>query len=188
MTSGNPQEDGSAHGPDGEFDAHEFRYALGDFPTGVTVVTAAAADGSPIGMTVSSFNTVSLDPPLVLWSVARAANSFAGFSEAGHFCVHILSESQEDLSQRFATPSADKFEGLDVASGLGGAPVFDQCVARFECATWQRYDGGDHLIILGRVERFRRWQRRPLLFTGGVYGLVADQAPPGANDDAEGGA
>lgn len=180
MASGAPQEDGSAQGPDGEFDAQDFRCALGDFPTGVTVVTTAAADGSPVGMTVSSFNSVSLDPPLVLWSVARAAHSFVPFSEAGHFCVHILSEGQQDLSQRFATPFADKFEGLDVASGLGDVPVFDDCVARFECVTWRRYDGGDHLIILGRVERFRRWRRRPLLFTGGVYGLVADQAPPGA--------
>ncbi len=177
MASCNPQERETAHGPDGEFDAREFRLALGDFPTGVTVVTALAPDGSPVGMTVSSFNSVSLDPPLVLWSVARAAHSFDPFSEAGHFCVHILSEGQQDLSQRFATPFADKFDGLDVVSGLGGAPIFDDCVARFECATWQRYDGGDHLIILGRVERFRRWRRRPLLFTGGVYGLVADRAP-----------
>ena len=155
-------------------DQREFRSALGRFPTGVAVVTAQAPGGARAGVTVSSFNSVSLDPPLVLWSLARCSPSLAVFEAARFFCINVLGEDGIALSKRFATPASDKFAGLALRDGLGGAPVLEGSVASFECASWQAYDGGDHVIFVGLVERFARGDGAPLLFCDGRYGAVRE--------------
>ena len=137
MTQSSPQ-DTQAHAPaqaGASFDAMEFRKALGTFATGVTIITARAADGAPIGLTANSFNSVSLDPPLVLWSLANNAMSFDAFRAATHWAVHVLGSDQEDLSGRFARRGEDKFAGLEFDEGEGGVQVethrFSPVTARF---------------------------------------------------------
>lgn len=154
------------------FDPREFRSALGSFATGVTVVTTRDSAGEPIGLTANSFNSVSLQPPLVLWSLALNALSLPAFSQAEHWVVHILAADQEALSKRFASRGTDKFAGLEFDSGLGGAPLLKGCAARFECRTAFQYEGGDHLIFVGEVERFERSGAAPLLFHAGSYALA----------------
>lgn len=160
------------------FDAMEFRKALGSFATGVTIITARAADGAPIGLTANSFNSVSLDPPLVLWSLANNAMSFEAFRAAKHWAVHVLGSDQEDLSGRFARRGEDKFAGLDVEAGEGGVPLLRGCAARFECRTASQYQGGDHLIFIGEVLRFDRGEAAPLVFHGGKYAHATRRDPP----------
>jgi len=158
------------------FDPQEFRRTLGSFTTGVTVITARAADGTPVGVTANSFNSVSLDPPLVLWSLARNSRSLAAFEESGHFAVHILSAQQEALSNRFARSGADKFAGLALQDGAGGSPLLDGCSARLQCRTSFRYEGGDHLIFVGEVLACERSEEAPLVFQAGRY-AVATRKP-----------
>src|SRR5262245_40581181 len=129
-------------------DTRDLRDALGCFATGVTVVTARGTHGEIAGVTANSFCSVSLEPPLVLWCLAKTAPSRAIFSNAGHFAVHVLAEDQCDLSLRFSRPSKDKFSGLSVGEGLGGVPLLDGVAALFECRGEHRYEGGDHLIIV----------------------------------------
>lgn len=150
-----------------------FRRALGEFATGVTVITTYA-DGKPYGMTSNSFSSVSLDPPLVLWSIRRESQSFAAFADCAHFVVNVLAADQIDLSQAFARSGPDKFEGLNWTSGPGGAPVLDKVSAVFECRRTEVHEGGDHLILLGQVERYTRYDRQPLLFAKGRYAVAAD--------------
>lgn len=154
-------------------DAAEFRSALGSFVTGVTIVTACDSEGHDVGVTANSFNSVSLDPPMVLWSLARKSASLATFETATHFAVHILAADQEELSNRFAKSGADKFGGLEIARGAGGAPLLPGAAAQFECRTAFRHDGGDHVIFVGEVEAFSRSERPPLVFHGGRYALAA---------------
>ena len=154
----------------------DFRTALGAFATGVTIVTASGGAGNDVGVTANSFNSVSLDPPMVLWSLARKSTSLAAFSAASHFAVHILAADQETLSNRFAKPGERKFAGLELARGAGGAPLLDGTTARFECRTAYQYDGGDHVIFVGEVIEFNASGRPPLLFHGGRYGLAARKA------------
>lgn len=144
-----------------------FRQALGSFATGVTVVTTF--EGQPVGVTANSFNSVSLDPPLVLWSLARTSGSMDAFRHAGHFAVHILGAHQESLSGRFARAGEDKFAGISWRKGGQGSPVFDDFSALFECRTVETYDGGDHVIFIGKVENFERRDVAPLLFHAGRY-------------------
>ncbi len=153
------------------------RTALGTFTTGVTVVTTKAADGKRHGLTANSFSSVSLEPPLVLWSQSLKAPSHPVFFEAEHYAINILSEDQVDISVRFSRGGEDKFAGLDVSSGIGEAPLLPGCAARFECRALHRYDGGDHTIFVGLVERFERFDRRPLIFGGGQY-LTAHALDP----------
>ena len=148
-------------------DPREFRGALGAFATGVTVVTTLSPAG-PLGMTVNSFASVSLDPPLVLWSPARRSGRFEAFEAAAHFAIHVLATDQQALAQRFAGDGLD-FAGLDWAGGDGGTPLLPGCAARFECAHSAGHDGGDHLIVVGEVLRFEAWDRPPLVFHGGLY-------------------
>ncbi len=152
-----------------ENDHRALRDALGAFATGITVVTALDADGRAIGLTVNSFNTVSLDPPLILWSLSRASPNLATFRAASHFAVNVLAAGQQALSERFARRGADKFAGLEWASGLGGAPLLPGCCAVLECRNELQHDGGDHLIFIGRVERYSRGDAEPLLYFGGRY-------------------
>lgn len=164
-------------------DARAFRNALGQFATGVTIVTARGAFGEYVGATVSSFNSVSLDPPLVLWSLDKRAYSRAAFESSTHFAVHVLTLEQRELAERFARRGVDKFEGLDCRSGLGRVPLLTDCAACFECVLRHKYDGGDHLIFVGEVERFEHVAGSPLLFHGGAFAQsrkLVREAPPAA--------
>jgi len=155
------------------FDARDLRRVLGTFVTGVTVVTTADGEGRRFGLTANSFSSVSLDPPLVLWSQATKAPSHGAFYEASHFAVHILAEDQIELSNRFATSAKDKFDGLPLDEGVAGVPLLRGCSAWLECKTVQRVPGGDHTIYVGEICALRQTERRPLVFGGGQY-LVAD--------------
>lgn len=157
-----------------KFDIRDFRGALGQFPTGVTVITALDDKGEPIGCTASSFNSVSIDPALVLWSVDKSAFSAAIFEKAEYFAVNILSENQVDISNRFAGRGEDKFKDVSFASGLGGAPLFEGCGAQFQCKTWNVYEGGDHLIIIGEVVEYTHDDSlTPLVFSRGSYAITS---------------
>ena len=151
-----------------------FRGALGSFATGVTIVTTRDAAGLDCGLTANSFNSVSLDPPMVLWSLARSSLSMDAFRNAEYFAVHILAADQETLSNGFARRGADKFAGLETERGAGDVPLLKGCAARFQCRTAYQYEGGDHD------------DRAPLLFHGGRYALAARRATAlTASDDNE---
>ena len=152
------------------FSAQEFRSALGMFATGVTIVTARTADGEPIGLTANSFNSVSLDPPLVLWSLAQAAASLPAFRAGSHYAINVLAADQRALAERFALKGADRWASVEFATGMGGAPVLPGAAATFECFNRSRYDEGDHVIFVGEVERCSfRAGASPLLFHGGRF-------------------
>ncbi|WP_161867682.1 p-hydroxyphenylacetate 3-hydroxylase reductase component [Pseudomonas yangonensis] len=153
------------------FDPRAFRRALGNFATGVTIMTAAA-NGKRVGVTANSFNSVSLDPALILWSIDKRSASYEVFNASSHFAVNILAADQIDLSNHFARPSDDKFTGIEVEEGAGGAPLFADCAARFQCELYQQIDGGDHWILLGRVVAFDDFGRAPLLYHQGAYSSV----------------
>lgn len=155
-------------------DPVELRRALGHFVTGVTVVTTRCPEGSMQGITANSFSAVSLDPPLVLVSVARSLGSFNHFKSCKAFAVHLLSSDQQDLSSRFATKGADKWAGIDIEEGVEGLPILADRLAVFECAVHATYDGGDHEILLGRVVRYRvAAEVSPLVFFKGAYRSIA---------------
>lgn len=151
------------------------RNALGAFATGVTIVSTQGSAGQDIGITANSFNSVSLDPPMVLWSLSRKAMSLPAFQANPYFAVHVLAADQDGLSRRFATPSADKFAGLKVERGFGDVPLIDGCTARFQCRTAFNYDGGDHVIFVGEVLAFDSFERAPLLFHAGRYALAVEK-------------
>ncbi|MEZ5670763.1 MAG: flavin reductase family protein [Alphaproteobacteria bacterium] len=159
-----------------QIEPRQFRDALGGFCTGVTVVTTRAADGELLGITASSFNSVSLAPPLVLFSLDRNAYSVAKFQQAGHFAVNVLAREQNELCMRFARPLGDKWSGVDFEVWQTGAPILPGCVSNFDCRTYAIYDGGDHLIFLGEVLRM---QTQPdldpmIYYRGGFHGLTDD--------------
>ena len=154
---------------DPQIDLGEFRRALSCFATGVAVVTTLDGNGKWAGMTVSSFNSVSLNPPLILWSIANNAQSYDTFMNAEFFAVNVLTMEQQELSSRFATRGIDKFDGLDCREGLHGAPILPDYAACFDCGTEHRYDGGDHKIIVGRVLRLDDRESDPLIFYRGRF-------------------
>lgn len=156
-------------------DSKSFRQALGTFPTGVTIITAVDASGADVGMTANSFNSVSLDPPLVLWSLARTATNFDALIQAKHFAVHVLAADQDELAMVFAQKGADRFAGLQVTRGQHDLPLLDGAVARFECRTAHHYEGGDHVIIVGEVLGLEHWEREPLAFKRGRFALAVDK-------------
>ena len=135
----------------GGFDGAEFRRVLGHFPTGVTVVTAAGADG-PEGMAIGSFSSVSLDPPLVMFCPGHESASWSRMRPAGSFCVNVLGDHQADVSRVFAGKSDDRFSGLGIRVEATGAPVIEGCLAWIDCTVHAVHDGGDHDIVVGRVE------------------------------------
>lgn len=152
------------------FDAREFRKALGTFPTGVAVVTTRAPSGAFVGLTINSFSSLSLEPPLVLWSLQLASPSLGAFDRARYFAVNILAEGQVELSKRFASQRPNKFSGLEVHAGLEGLPLIAGCAARLECRAAARHNGGDHVLFIGQVERFEYdAHKRPLVFYAGRY-------------------
>lgn len=164
----------SREAQEGGYECRALRDVLGSFATGIAVVTACAADGSFVGLTINSFNSVSLDPPLVLWSLDLGSPSLDAFRSASHYAVNILAADQIDLSQRFATRLEDKFGDLPVCVGAGGAPLLHGCCAWFECANEMQYPGGDHLIFVGRIERYAGDpERPPLVYHGGRYRKLA---------------
>lgn len=156
-----------------EVEGKPLRRALGRFATGVTVVTTLGSDGRREGLTANSFSAVSLDPPLVLWSLGLRAPSLPGFRAAGHFVVNVLSRDQSALSRHFATPSPDKFAGIPFLPGLAGCPILADSLAVFECRTETVIEGGDHVIFIGRVVHAHHREGEPLIFAGGRYGTHA---------------
>jgi 3-hydroxy-9,10-secoandrosta-1,3,5(10)-triene-9,17-dione monooxygenase reductase component len=162
----------------GEFDPRAFRSALGAFATGVTIVTAAAPDGSRAGVTANSFNSVSLNPPMILWSLAKTSRSLAVFEQAAYWAVHILAADQDSLSNHFAKSAADKFAGLETETGVGGVPLLRDYATRLQCKTAFMYEGGDHVIFVGEVLRFDHRDVAPLVFHGGRYALAARMTEP----------
>jgi flavin reductase (DIM6/NTAB) family NADH-FMN oxidoreductase RutF len=169
------------------FTSVEFRKALGVFPTGVAVVTTHVADGQLQGITVSSFNSVSLDPPLVLFSVARTVLSFLAWRAARAWGISVLGETQDGLSTRFAQSSGGKWLGFEPIPGVTGVPLIPGALAHFECERYARYDGGDHLILVGRVLALGRHSgsaSRPLVFFSGRYHQL-DRPRDGASEHDE---
>lgn len=158
-------------------DSHSRRYrnALGAFVTGVTIVTTRDAEGRDVGLTASSFNSVSLDPPMVLWSLSKRSRSLPAFLNGSHFVVHVLASDQEALSLRFAARGVERFFGLDLERGPEQLPMLRDCSARFLCRTAFRHEAGDHVIFVGEVEAFDHTDRPPLLVHGGRYALVVQK-------------
>ena len=156
-------------------DARTFRKAMGCFPTGVTVVTTLAGEGSPVGVTVSSFTSVSLDPPLVLFCLDARTSNVEAFRRSGHFAINVLRNEQREVSIRFASRMEDKWKGFAYDTWTTGSPILPNCLANIECSTAAIHDGGDHLIFLGRVVSFRTSDTaaEPLLFFRGRYHSVA---------------
>lgn len=153
----------------GGVDQKALRAALGRFATGVTIVTCVGTDGRPVGLTANSFNALSLEPPLVLWSLRGASPNLGAFNAASHFAVNVLAESQIELSRRFASPVPDRFAGVDWAAGEGGAPVLADCAAVFQCASDKHLPMGDHMLFVGRVLRAAEAALAPLVFQAGHY-------------------
>jgi flavin reductase (DIM6/NTAB) family NADH-FMN oxidoreductase RutF len=155
--------------PSGGADAQRsFRNALGQFATGVTVMTGLSPSGDRFGITVTSFNSLSLEPPLIMWGLGRDGGSFACFQQGSAFAVNVLSGTQEPLAQKFARVGIPKFDGVETRAGLDGVPLLAGAAAYFECLVSARYPGGDHDIIVGRVRRLFNVGRDPLLFHRGV--------------------
>ena len=167
-----------------KIDKREFRNALGTFATGVTVITAKHPDGAYVGVTANSFNSVSLDPPLVLWSLAKTSNSLPGFVASDYFAVNVLAADQVTWSNHFATQQDDKFIDVSYENGAGDAPLLDGCAARFQCKKNFIYEGGDHLIIVGEVIKFDNTGRPGLLYHEGHY-AVSEAHPVAAAKQAE---
>jgi flavin reductase (DIM6/NTAB) family NADH-FMN oxidoreductase RutF len=158
--------------PRPELDARGFRNALGAFPTGVCLATTLAPGGKPAGLTINSFSSVSLSPPMILWSLARSAASAPVFRDAEHFAISIFSSEDRDLSSHFARSSDDKFAGFAhrFLEGRHGIPLLADAVATFECRSCQRYYGGDHILLVGAVEHYAHCaERAALLFRRGSY-------------------
>jgi len=157
-----------AHPPN--FSAHEFRASLGMFATGVTIVTARSASGERVGLTANSFNSVSLSPPLVLWSLAHKAGSMPTFATGLHYAINVLAADQQALAEQFAARGVDRWAGVDFVDGDNGAPLLAGAIASFECFNRSQYTEGDHVIFVGEVERCRhRPGAAPLLFHGGQF-------------------
>lgn len=169
----------TAHTPD--FDAAYFRSALGRFATGVTIVTAQGHDdGQPIGLTISSFNSVSLDPPLVLWTLSKKSASLAHFEKTERYVVHVLSAQQLHLARKFAGgPQEDRFNGVALTRSPNGALMLDDadCAAWFECYNLCRHEAGDHVIFIGQVERCQRSFHQPLVYHAGDFDLTPSHEP-----------
>jgi len=151
----------------------EFRRALGQFATGVTIVTAEGPDG-PVGMTANSFSSVSLSPPLVLWCPAKGSNRYSIFAQAAKFSIHILGENQAKLARDFAR-RGDAFKGLDLDVDLNGVTVFRDCLARFDCSQFALHDAGDHAIVVGHVDQVYKAGGSGLVFAEGRFGGFRDR-------------
>ena len=152
-------------------DAQTFRKVLGSFASGVTVVTTIHPEtGKPVGVTVSAFSSLSMDPPLVLFCLGTKTASLPAFQENGHFCINVLSAGQQDISNRFASKVEDKFAGIEVKTGTAGLPVLNGCIATMECRLVQTVNGGDHDIFIGEiVAADYDMAVEPLIYVRGSY-------------------
>lgn len=166
------------------FDSREFRDTLGTFTTGVTVVTTRGATGEPAGLTANSFNSVSLEPPLVLWSIAKTSRALEDFKQAEYWAVHILADGQEALAKVFASKADDKFSGLETVDGIAGLPLLSGCTSVFQCKAEQAHDAGDHIILVGRVIEFERHDRTPMVFSQGSFAVAAKKPEAGNTGSA----
>ncbi len=154
-------------------DRRELRNAFGCFATGITVVTTRNADGAPVGITANSYSSLSLDPPLVLFCVDSSINSFEAFRTCEAFSINILRDDQRALSENFARSGDDKWKSLEELSGDNGCPVFDGSLAVLECDKHAMHEGGDHLIVIGRVTRMEYDEGKPLVYYRGTYVSLA---------------
>ena len=153
-----------------DFSSREFRDSLGMFATGVTIVTLRTASGEPLGLTVNSFNAVSLNPPLVLWSLSKSGGSLAAFSQGQRYAVHVLRADQTALALQFASRQTDRWTGVPYRDSACGVPLLDGVAATFECFNRSQYDEGDHVIFVGEVERCSHQpEAAPLLYHGGKF-------------------
>ncbi len=159
---------------DSTVSALALRAALGRFATGVTIISCRADDGSLVGLTANSFNALSLEPPLILWSLRSASPTLDAFLAAPYFAVNVLAENQVELSRRFASPALDKFVEGPWAEGLGGAPVLAGCAAVFECEQVSSQTAGDHVLFIGRVHRASEAPITPLVFQCGHYRMLGE--------------
>lgn len=166
------------------FDTREFRFALSGFATGVTIVTAGSKSGELVGMTASSFNSVSTEPPLILWSVTKTALSAPVFRDAENFAVHVLASDQIDYSNCFAQSGTDKFANCDYTLNEYGVPIISGCVARFDCKRWAVHEGGDHWVIIGEVQSIERENKEGLVFSDGSYATANPVRQTRAQDDS----
>lgn len=164
---------GMLDGGDPLLEPRSFRRCLGQYATGVTIITTRSGDVLA-GVTANSFASVSLDPPLVLWSISRKSRSFEAFASATHFAINILASDQIGISQHFSGSDTDKFAGVSWSVGRNGVPLIDDAIAFFECSVEATHQGGDHIILIGRVEYFARFEGEPLLFVQGRYGIAED--------------
>ena len=159
-------------------DPLQYRQALGCFATGITVISASGPDGAPVGITANSFNSVSMDPPLILFSLSRASYSLQTFLDSGTFAVNVLREDQQELSNRFAKASADKWSHVGYDVWDTGCPILHDAIAKFECRLRHTYEGGDHIIFVGEVLRFEYDPRgRPLMYYRGSYCTMPTDDP-----------
>ena len=163
---------GPAATPPQAFPPRQFRDALAQFATGVTIICARVAEGRFVGFTANSFNSVSLDPPLVLWSLSRRSSSLPAFEAAERYSVNVLSSAQVDLARRFSRPHSDRFAGVRYRMGWSDAPLLDGCVAWFECRHHARHRAGDHQIFVGEVATCARANGRGLVFQHGAFGTA----------------
>lgn len=154
------------------FDPREFRRALGCFPTGVAIITTRDSDGTPIGLTCNSFSSLSLEPPLVQWSLRRCSRSLGAFRRAKAFAINVLSENQSEISAHFASNIENKFEGKERCKE--GLPLVEGCIARFTCRTSAEYEAGDHILFIGEVEAYEYRENDPLVFYRGAYKIIAE--------------
>ncbi|MEO1017973.1 MAG: flavin reductase family protein [Pseudomonadota bacterium] len=166
------------------FDQRLLRNALGRFATGITVITTRTLDGRLEGLTANSFASVSLEPPLVLWSLDRATSSLPDFQTSGFFAVSVLGQHQRAVAHNFAESTADKFATIAWSAGHGGCPLLDDRLASFECSTERQIEAGDHIIFLGRVLNFDERVGEPLVFSGGHYTAIR-HLPDETEDRAE---
>jgi len=155
-------------------DNRAFRQCLGKFATGVTVVTCCDRDGQPCGITANSFSSVSLEPPLVLWNIAKVSNSLQAYLDATHFAINVLGAGQQELSAHFAKSDHTLFRHVEHSLNDDGVPILPGTLATFECRTHKIVDCGDHYIIVGEVEAFRSSHGEPLLFFGGTYRFLGE--------------
>ena len=156
-----------------ELDIKILRNCFGKFATGITVITALAPDGTKIGLTVNSFSSLSLEPPLVLWSLDKKSKSLSAFIAATHFAINVLASDQMDISNNFARTSEDKFNNIKLSESKYDLPLLSGTVAHLECKNISTYEGGDHLIFIGEVEHFKTSNKKPLLYTNGQYTIAA---------------
>lgn len=152
-----------------KFDSKELRNVLGCFGTGVTVVTTLDEGGRKVGLTANSFSSVSLDPPIVLWSLSKQSKSLDAFLKGARFVINVLSMDQLSLSHQFSKAAVDRFEGVATTNGLGNLPVINDCAANIECKTITSQEVGDHILFLGQIERYNYLKKDTLMFCNGSY-------------------